>query len=257
MDLIEANQSCCVDSDFLFSTNQLFLDRCLCEEHRLNERAMENKMDKNKIAKELLRIARMVVAMPTYTFSDISKFCFVIHSNDISEPEHVHVLPRRGNDKEAKVWLFPVKSEWNRGFSEPELNEVLEAVKMKRNYLARKFRQLRKKARHPNRHARVCQFPDTLDGFEKMLEDSLVPSEVMKSHDDFWYFRFDEVDGLEPLIELEELEDGYTLLFQVLDNDFKNRGWMKRYDFQDIQGFRKIEEKLHEYLDELGGAFQE
>lgn len=212
-------------------------------------------MNGNEIAREILKIAKSMVAMSTYTFREIPKFCFVIHSSDLSEPEHVHVLPPKGKDKEAKIWLFPVKVEWNKGFSDTELNEALEAVKMKRNWLARKFRQLKKEAMKPIRNARQeAETLESLDDFERVLEHSLVPSETMKSQDGFWYFRFDEVDGLEPLIELEELNGGYTLLFQVLDQEFKNRGWMKRFNFRDEQELMKIEEELHGHLDELEEA---
>lgn len=209
-------------------------------------------MDNKKIAKEIMRIVESLTAMSTYNFPDIPKFRFIIHSKDLSESEHVHVIPPKGKDKEAKIWLFPVKAEWNYGFSEVELNEVLEAVAKKRNWLARKFRQLRRQARNQNKKAeKQISLENSLDDFKEMLEQSLVPSEIMKSYDGFWYFRFDEVNGLEPLIELEELDGNFTLLFQILDNDFKKRGWMKRYHFRNNHELEGIEDEIHGYLDEL------
>lgn len=91
----------------------------------------------------------------------------------------------------------------------------------------------------------------TLDDIANMLEDSLVPSNIIKSYDGFWYFRFDKANGLEPVIELEELKDKFTILFQVVDKHFKNRGWMKRFYFSNKQEMLTIEEKIQDYLDKI------
>lgn len=202
--------------------------------------------------KKITVIAKNIIAMPTYDFPEFPKFSFVIHTKDLSEPEHVHVFPANGNEKEAKIWLFPVKVEWNRGFSNTELNEAVDAVKKKKNFLARKFRQLKKKAMNPNRTAMATMTSTyTLDEIANMLEDSLVPSNIIKSYDGFWYFRFDKVNGLEPVIELEELKDKFTILFQIVDKNFKNRGWMKRFYFSNRQEMLTIEEKIQDYLDKI------
>lgn len=85
-----------------------------------------------------------------------------------------------------------------------------------------------------------------LDEIANMLEDSLAPSNTIKSYDGFWYFRFDRVNGLEPVIELEELKDKFTILFQIVDKDFKNRRWMKRFYFSNKQELLTIEEKIQD-----------
>ena len=68
------------------------------------------------------------------------------------------------------------------------------------------------------------------------------------------YFRFDRVNGLEPVIELEELKDKFTILFQIVDKDFKNRGWMKRFYFSNRQELLTIEEKIQDYLGKIEEA---
>lgn len=108
---------------------------------------------------------------------------------------------------------------------------------------------------NPNRTAMATMASVyTLDEIANMLEDSLVPSNTIKSYDGFWYFRFDRVNGLEPVIELEELEDKFTILFQIVDKDFKNRGWMKRFYFGNRQELLTIEAKIQDYLDKIEEA---
>ena len=68
------------------------------------------------------------------------------------------------------------------------------------------------------------------------------------------YFRFDRVNGLEPVIELEELKDKFTILFQIVDKNFKNRGWMKRFYFSNRQELLTIEEKIQDYLGKIEEA---
>ena len=68
------------------------------------------------------------------------------------------------------------------------------------------------------------------------------------------YFRFDRVNGLEPVIELEELKDKFTILFQIVDKDFKNRGWMKRFYFSNRQELLAIEAKIKDYLGKIEEA---
>ena len=73
------------------------------------------------------------------------------------------------------------------------------------------------KAMNPNRTAITTMTSAyTLDDIANMLEESLAPSNIIKSYDGFWYFRFDRVNGLEPVIELEELKDKFTILFPFL-----------------------------------------
>ena len=55
-------------------------------------------------------------------------------------------------------------------------------------------------------------------------------------------------------IELEELKDKFTILFQIVDKDFKNRGWMKRFYFSNRQELLTIEEKIQDYLGKIEEA---
>jgi len=57
--------------------------------------------------------------MPTII---IEGYKFRFYSSDIHEPPHVHVIR---DDKEAKVWLEPVASEYNRGYRSSELKRIL------------------------------------------------------------------------------------------------------------------------------------
>ena len=111
------------------------------------------------------------------------------------------------------------------------------------------------KAMNPNRTAMTTMTSAyTLDDIANMLEESLAPSNIIKSYDGFWYFRFDRVNGLEPVIELEELKDKFTILFQIVDKDFKNRGWMKRFYFSNRQELLAIEAKIQDYLGKIEEA---
>lgn len=125
----------------------------------------------------------------------------------------------------------------------------------KEEFSCKKFLSIEEKAMNPNETAMVAMTSAyTLDDIANMLEDSLVPSNTIKSYDGFWYFRFDRVNGLEPVIELEELEDKFTILFQIVDKDFKNRGWMKRFYFGNIQELLTIEAKIQDYLGKIEEA---
>lgn len=122
-------------------------------------------------------------------------------------------------------------------------------------FSCKKFLSIEEKAMNPNRTAMATMASAyTLDEIANMLEDSLVPSNTIKSYDGFWYFRFDRVNGLEPVIELEELKDKFTILFQIVDKDFKNRGWMKRFYFSNRQELLAIEEKIKDYLGKIEEA---
>ena len=111
------------------------------------------------------------------------------------------------------------------------------------------------KAMNPNRTAITTMTSIyALDDIANMLEESLAPSNIIKSYDGFWYFRFDKVNGLEPVIELEELKDKSTILFQIVDKNFKNRGWMKRFYFSNRQELLAIEAKIKDYLGKIEEA---
>ena len=128
-------------------------------------------------------------------------------------------------------------------------------VFLKKNFLARNFLSIEEKAMNPNRTAITTMTSAyTLDDIANMLEESLAPSNIIKSYDGFWYFRFDRVNGLEPVIELEELKDKFTILFQIVDKDFKNRGWMKRFYFSNRQELLAIEAKIKDYLGKIEEA---
>lgn len=61
--------------------------------------------------------------MPTI-FIEGYKFRF--YSSDLNEPPHVHII--RG-DSVAKIWLEPLEVEYNRGYSQPELNKILKLTR--------------------------------------------------------------------------------------------------------------------------------
>ena len=125
----------------------------------------------------------------------------------------------------------------------------------KEEFSCKKFLSIEEKAMNPNRTAMAAMTSAyTLDDIANMLEDSLAPSNIIKSYDGFWYFRFDRVNGLEPVIELEELKDKFTILFQIVDKDFKNRGWMKRFYFSNRQELLTIEAKIQYYLGKIEEA---
>ena len=125
----------------------------------------------------------------------------------------------------------------------------------KEEFSCKKFLSIEEKAMNPNRTAMAAMTSAyTLDDIANMLEDSLAPSNIIKSYDGFWYFRFDRVNGLEPVIELEELKDKFTVLFQIVDKDFKNRGLMKRFYFNNRQELLTIEAKVQDYLGKIEEA---
>ena len=68
--------------------------------------------------------------MPTILREKGYRFSF--YSYDLGEPIHVHVTKA---GCEAKVWLNPLGLEWNRGFREPEVREILDLVIANRGVL--------------------------------------------------------------------------------------------------------------------------
>ena len=67
--------------------------------------------------------------MPTVI---IDKYKFRFYSSDIQEPPHVHVIH---DDDVAKIWLVPVSVEYNRGYSQPELNRILKLTRQNQERL--------------------------------------------------------------------------------------------------------------------------
>ena len=57
--------------------------------------------------------------MPTIS---IAGYKFRFYSSDVNEPPHVHIIH---DDNEAKIWLEPIRTEYNRGYNRAELNRVL------------------------------------------------------------------------------------------------------------------------------------
>lgn len=70
--------------------------------------------------------------MPTCMW--IGPYRFFFYSNDAHEPAHVHVERERFR---AKLWLDPVRLEWNRGFSRHEIGQVRRQVEENREELMR------------------------------------------------------------------------------------------------------------------------
>lgn len=52
----------------------------------------------------------------------IDGYLFQFYSSDENEPPHVHI--KRGGNI-AKVWLATMETQYNRGYSQPELNRIL------------------------------------------------------------------------------------------------------------------------------------
>ena len=71
--------------------------------------------------------------MPTV---NIAGYKFRFYSSDITEPPHVHVI--RGNNV-AKIWLLPVRVEYNYGYNRPELNLVVKLTTQHRVQLLEKW----------------------------------------------------------------------------------------------------------------------
>jgi hypothetical protein len=62
----------------------------------------------------------------------IAGYIFRFYSSDVHEPPHAHVI--RGDDV-AKIWLNPVETEYNRGYSRAELNRVLKLTEQNQTRL--------------------------------------------------------------------------------------------------------------------------
>ncbi len=62
--------------------------------------------------------------MPTVL--QVGPYGFIFFSSDRGEPPHIHV---RRDQQLAKFWLSPVELSKNRGFKDPELNDIYRLVK--------------------------------------------------------------------------------------------------------------------------------
>jgi hypothetical protein len=62
--------------------------------------------------------------MPTVLRIDAYRFFF--YSNDMNEPQHVHI---RKGENVAKFWLDPVRLERSGGFSRSELKIIQDIIK--------------------------------------------------------------------------------------------------------------------------------
>lgn len=62
----------------------------------------------------------------------IEGYKFRFYSSDIYEPPHIHVMQ---GEKEAKVWLQPVKLEYNRGYNRSEISYILKLTNKNRDKL--------------------------------------------------------------------------------------------------------------------------
>ena len=67
--------------------------------------------------------SRIDLDMPTLI---IEGYKFRFYSSDRNEPPHVHVI--RG-EKVAKIWLSPVELEYNHGYNQREINDILQLVR--------------------------------------------------------------------------------------------------------------------------------
>ena len=67
--------------------------------------------------------------MPTV---QIEGYKFRFYSSDVNEPPHMHVL--RGS-RVAKVWLQPVKLEYNRGYSQHDMRQILQIAQERQQQL--------------------------------------------------------------------------------------------------------------------------
>lgn len=67
--------------------------------------------------------------MPTV---QIEGYKFRFYSSDVNEPPHMHVL--RGGSV-AKVWLQPVQMEYNRGYSQRDMRQILQIAQERQQQL--------------------------------------------------------------------------------------------------------------------------
>ena len=67
--------------------------------------------------------SRIGLDMPTLI---IEGYKFRFYSSDRNEPPHVHVI--RG-EKVAKIWLSPVELEYNHGYNQREINDILQLTR--------------------------------------------------------------------------------------------------------------------------------
>lgn len=73
--------------------------------------------------------------MPTV---QIERYKFRFYSSDVGEPPHMHVLD---GDNEAKIWLQPVRVEYNRGYNSAELNYILRLTRRNQTRLVQAWNE--------------------------------------------------------------------------------------------------------------------
>ena len=74
--------------------------------------------------------------MPTVLRQNGYRFSF--YSYDLGEPIHVHVTK---DGREAKIWLSPARLEWNDGFRQHELRDILKIVKVNKKLIEARWHE--------------------------------------------------------------------------------------------------------------------
>ncbi len=67
--------------------------------------------------------------MPTVL---LSGYKFRFYSSDRFEPPHMHIIKA---EKEAKIWLKPIRCEYNHGYNSHELNQILKLTQQNHKQL--------------------------------------------------------------------------------------------------------------------------
>jgi hypothetical protein len=63
---------------------------------------------------------------------------FSFYSYDLGEPIHVHVTKA---GREAKIWLSPIRLEWNDGFRQHELRDILKIVEANKKVIKARWHE--------------------------------------------------------------------------------------------------------------------
>jgi hypothetical protein len=63
---------------------------------------------------------------------------FSFYSYDLGEPMHVHVTKA---GREAKIWLSPIRLEWNDGFRQHELRDILKIVEANKKVIVARWHE--------------------------------------------------------------------------------------------------------------------
>jgi len=71
--------------------------------------------------------------MPVIFRIDGARYFFYSNEGSPREPVHIHVM--RG-DHEAKIWVEPrVSVDWNAGFKEAELRDIIKVINLRRHFI--------------------------------------------------------------------------------------------------------------------------